>query len=466
MHNDTTTVPSLAMNEFLAAFDLDRANIKTIDIYHEDGSLIIYLELNTREHSCPVCTTPTDRIKGYQLKKIKHSVLNPVPCIIHYRARRYVCPVCGKTFYEHNPIAFNNLKISVATVYNVLQELRRPEATFTYVGKKYNMSASSVANISDNHVDIAPGKLPECISFDEVYGFKSEDSDYVLVLLDYNDKKIIDILPSRRKRCLSDYFFKIPLQERENVKYCSFDMWHTYRVISKIMFPHSVGIVDKFHVLADFTKKMNSVRIATMNKNKLIYDALHKKKSELNSQNKKLSPDEYQKYLTAYKNYYLLKKFNFLLLSSNPDINDPNKEKRYNKVLARYCNYYDLYEMILNIDPQLKKTINIKDELYIFYSDCRYENAKSELEDLIITCRTSDIQAMQNFSNTLTSWKQEIINSFIIIPSINKKMNSALIENRNKAIKLLKHSSNGYRNWPRFRNRVLYVLNDDASMRL
>lgn len=184
---------------------------------------------------------------------------------------------------------------------------------------------------------------------------------------------------------------------------------------------------------------MNSVRIAAMKKNKLIYDAFHQKKKELKKQNKKLNPDEYQKYATAYKNYYLLKKFNFLLLAGNSDLTDPNKEKRYNRVLAQYCNYYDLYEMIY---------------------------AKKELENLIITCRTSDIQAIQNFSKTLVNWKQEIINSFIIIPAINKKMNNALIENRNKTIKLLKHSSNGYRSWKRFRNRTLYVLNDDVSMRL
>lgn len=203
-----------------------------------------------------------------------------------------------------------------------------------------------------------------------------------------------------------------------------------------------------------------------MKKNKLIYDALHQKNNELKSRNKKLRPDEYNSYLTAYKNYYLLKKFNFLLLSGNSNLTDPNREKKYNKVLAQYCNFYDLYEMIVAVDPQLKKVIEIKDELYIFYSDCKYENAKKELETLIVTCRTSNIQAMQNFSKTMVNWKQEIINSFIIIPAINKKMNNGLIENRNKTIKLLKHSSNGYTNWSRFRNRVLYVLNDDVPMKL
>ena len=43
-------------------------------------------------------------------------------------------------------------------------------------------------------------------------------------------------------------------------------------------------------------------------------------------------------------------------------------------------------------------------------------------------------------------------------------MNNGLIENRNKSIKLIKHSSNGYTNWNRFRARVLYSLNDNIHM--
>ena len=39
--------------------------------------------------------------------------------------------------------------------------------------------------------------------------------------LDYYDKKIVDVLPSRRKRYLVDYFYNIPLTERKKVKYVS-----------------------------------------------------------------------------------------------------------------------------------------------------------------------------------------------------------------------------------------------------
>ena len=63
----------------------------------------------------------------------------------------------------------------------------------------------------------------------------------------YTSKKITDVLPSRRMRYLVDYFHKIPLKERKKVKYVSFDMWKTYREVSRLMFPECICIVDKFH---------------------------------------------------------------------------------------------------------------------------------------------------------------------------------------------------------------------------
>ena len=465
MADSVFSAPSLQLNDFLAAFGLDRADIKAIDISQDSGSLIIFLELNIKEHRCPICHSPTTKVKGYQLKKIIHSVLNPTPCLIHYRARRYVCPVCAKTFYENNPFISGNSKASVATVYNVLNELKRPEATFRYVAEKYHMSASSVANIFDKHICPSKRKLPECLCFDETYAFKSRDSDYVCVLLDYTDKKIVDVLPSRRIRYLMDYFYKIPLKERKNVKYVSFDMWKTYREVSSVMFPNCVCIVDKFHVLQELSRKVTRVRIDAMNRNKKVKDELTRKRKQLKQVHEILSPEDEGSLHIAELNYYLLKKFDFVLFSNDPRISDPNDKKRFNRVLNRYCNLNDIYDLVIGIDPQLKEAVEIKDIVHLFYKNTEHANAKEDLEDIIILCRTSNVKGLQDFSNTLCAWKQEIINSFLKIPSINRKMNNALIENRNKSIKLLKHSSNGYTNWNRFRARVLYTLNDDIPMR-
>lgn len=77
---------------------------------------------------------------------------------------------------------------------------------------------------------------------------------------------------------------------------------------------------------------------------------------------------------------------------------------------------------------------------------------------------------MQHFGKMMHKWRNEIVNSFIPIDRTNKvrrdgyvtsqdhRMYNGIIENRNKIIKCLKNNTNGYTNWERFRNRILYVL--------
>lgn len=457
---------STISNDTLIALDLERADIKSMNIYNDGEGLTIDVELNSKPHKCPVCSTETSRIKGYQNKIIRHSILNNTPCIIDYRARRYICPLCGKTFFENNPFTNKGSRLSVATVYNVLADLKNPALTFSYVASKYHISQSTVANIFDRGVNIPRRTLPECICFDETYAFKSDRSNYICVLVDYKDKKVIDILPTRRMQDLTDYFYNIPLEERKKVRYVSFDMWRTYRSVAKTMFPNCVTIVDKFHLLQEFTRKATRVRIRIMNKNKKIKDELENEARRLKKEKKKLPPDKQEKLIQAQRNYYILKKFEWMIFSKNKDILNPNLEKKMNHALGQYCNLYDLFNLLENTDEDMTEMINLKDELYDFYEKCTYEESKAKINELIIDFRSSSVPELVSFANTLTQWKPEIINSFIIIPGINKKMNNALIENRNKSIKLLKHSSNGYTNWKRFRNRVLYTINDDEKFKL
>ncbi len=70
-------------------------------------------------------------------------------------------------------------------------------------------------------------------------------------------------------------------------------------------------------------------------------------------------------------------------------------------------------------------------------------------------------------------WKNEIINSFIIVYTSRKdgklievKINNGITENKNRTLKRLKNNSNGYKNWDRFRNRSLYVLNENDTYHL
>ena len=413
---DTSTVPKnvISQNDFLQFFNLENKDIESFAISHQKDDLHIAVTLARKPHRCPVCLNMTDQVKDYSTKTITHSVLTSHRCVIDYRARRYRCKKCNKTFYELNPFSVAGSRISLATVYNILRDLKHPAATFKDVAQRYHISQTTAAHIFDSFVCMSRRQLPQYLCIDEVYAFKSEKNRYICVLLDFQSQNIVDVLPSRRKQVLVDYFFNIPLSERKKVKVVSFDMWESYRVVSKIMFPDASTEAEK---------------------NEL---------SEVS------------------RHYYVLKKFHWMLFSNNNKcIYDPNVEKKYNKVLQGYFNYYDIFDYMIRDDRELDLAYDLKYQLDVFYRDSSYDSAKKNIDELITLFKSSPIKEMKDFANTLTKWKREIVNSFIRADG--KRISNGIIENRNKSIKLLKHSSNGYLNWHRFKNRVMYCLNDDAT---
>ena len=265
-------------NDLLKFFNLERENVQDFSITRRKDGMYVNITLNKTWVQCPVCGHMTSRVKDYTDKKITHSVLSITNCYIIYHARRYECPHCKKTFYENNPFTFGG-RLSVATVFNVLRDLKAPNATFTDVARRYGISATSVINIFDKHVHISRRQLPECLALDEVYAFKSHDSDYVCVIMDYLDKKIVDVLPSRRKYALLNYFMLIPLEERKKVKYVSFDMWETYRIVVKHVFPDACCITDHFHVIQELTRRVDRVRIRVQNRFRKTINTLKPKKN-------------------------------------------------------------------------------------------------------------------------------------------------------------------------------------------
>ena len=158
----------LMQQDFLRFFNLEDKDIRSLAIHHENDEVHLSVELNPSTQHCPSCMTPTSRIHGYHLKKIKHSILNDIPCVIDYRARRYLCPRCRKTFYEPNPFTMPDSRISMMTVYNVLKDLKNPHETFTTAARRHFISTTTAQSIFDKYVHISRRTLPRIICIDEV----------------------------------------------------------------------------------------------------------------------------------------------------------------------------------------------------------------------------------------------------------------------------------------------------------
>lgn len=447
-------------------FLIDLFNLNTKDVqniqYERDGKgdQIFRIQLAPDPLPCPQCGCTEPHVKNYVDKHINHSVLQDRRATLIYRARRYVCPVCRKTYYEYNPFVFGSQRISTAVVKNVLEDLKDSTETMSSVARRYGISPTSVASIFDEHVKQDRTALPEILCLDENYAFRSNDSKYICVLLDFITQEPVDILPSRRYDDLASYFGKITKEERENVKLISSDMYKPYRSIARNYFPQARLATDPFHVSKEFHRDMNNVRIRIM---------------------KGFRKDQEGQD----KNYYLLKKFNWILFKDPAArdkkglLFDPAREKEYNHKFQRYLNLYEIRDMILDINTELTEVYLLKLELSKFYRESTFQTAEKNLQELIPEFLTSSIAEMNAFGRTLVNWKEEIVNSFIIVKkeykvnkadgkvmALDRRATQSIIENRNKRIKDIKYNANGYTNWPRFRNRVLYVLRKDATYHL
>lgn len=252
MHYDTIKLLSL---EHL------KHQIESIDVMTESNQLIVHRRLIKKPINCPVCKSTHSKFNCYKVKKIKHSISTQTPCYIYLKQRRYCCLTCGRTFNEFNPFVESYRNIGHLTKHSILDYLKDFNHTFTDTAKRFNVSVQSVLDIFDQSIEAKRRQLPDVICIDEVFTSKMNKYKYACVLLDFKTSKIIDVIATRHKNYLINYFSRISITEKVSVKVFIMDMWDSYRDTVKLSFPKSLIAVDSFHIIRNLNEAMKSIRI-------------------------------------------------------------------------------------------------------------------------------------------------------------------------------------------------------------
>ena len=158
---------------------------------------------------------------------------------------------------------------------------------------------------------------------------------------------------------------------------------------------------------------------------------------------------------------------------------DITRKRYYNAHFRAYLNPYDIAQKLVSIHPDINKAWELKDEVTDFYVSNTIKTAPEAIEKVIKHLRESNIEELVAFSKTLSNWKVEIINSFCTskaeynvskdtgeITVEQKRINNALMKNRNAIIKLVTKAINGYRNWKQFRNICILVLEKGIDLEI
>ena len=365
---------------------------------------MIDIEMPVTPHICPHCGTHTSYIHDYRKQLIKDIPAFGQPIILNYRRRRYRCPHCGKCFSEQHPFVPRYHRMTSRLVAHIIDQLRC-ECSFTSVAKSVNLSVSTVIRVFDMLSFPHPKKLPHVFAIDEFKG-NTGNIKYQCIITDPASKRVLDILPDRSQQQLIDYLKQWDSKSRKRVRYFVSDMWLQYTDIASAFFKNATQIIDRYHFIRQILWASDNVRKRVQ----------------------KLYGD---------RNRKLFKRSKRLLIKRSSKLKDYEAER---------------INAMMYISDELRQAYYLKEAFYTVIDAQSREEAKNLMADWILSAQNSGIPEYTSCSNTLINWQTGILNSFDVPYS------NGFTEGCNNKIKVIKRNAYGYRNFERFRKRILHAF--------
>jgi len=315
------------------------------------------------------------------------------------RKRRYKC-TCGKRFAERNEFLPRYHRMTNRLVAHVIDKLR-DERSFSSVAREVDLSISTTIRIFDL-VEYPKGDLSSVLSIDEFKGNTNAEK-YQCILTDPANRIVLDILPTRYSYYLSNYFKG---SNKQDVNFFVSDMWRPYSDIASTYFKNAVFIVDKYHWIRQVIWAFEAIR-----------------------------KQEQIKFAKSHRIYF--KRSKSLLIKRLNYLTDEQKQQ---------------VNVMLYASPTLS-TAHFLKEYFMEILDCKDgKTAKSAMADWIENAQDCGIDQFKKCAKTMTNWKSGILNSF------DHPYTNGFTEGCNNKIKVLKRNAYGYRNFNRFRNRILHMF--------
>lgn len=393
--------------------------------------------------TCPRCGSKANfERKDYYFRTIRELKIHNINVIIRYKQARLRCKECKKGINE----ILDFVKPSSRTTIKLDKEIHEQlslGSSMTQVSINTGVSITTVENKIINNVEVNRSKLTECLCFDEFSG-PAFFSKYAFIIVDPYKSEIIDIVPSNKQNYLFNYFKKIPLEERENVKYIVTDLTNNYKAAIKYFFPKAIHIADRYHWIRIVIDAVQDLRIKTMkfHLNAAYNIAKTYAKDETAIERAAKESDDY-------KIYYILKR-NYKLLSYNTFDNNyetylSNLGKMYNKKTP-YTNQ-ELLEFILNHDKDLEEAYSFLQKFYKIAYTATIEDARKKINEWINEIKKSNkyIGNLRNATLTIESWITPIVNSFRIDDKKIGLLSNGPCEAKNNCNKTIIKAGYGYK---------------------
>ena len=232
------------------------------DLYFKDDTLRIFVASQHKAGICPHCCKPSNKLIDVTPKTFRDCNFGDRLCFIEMDHRRFECRQCYKSFMEE----FSFIRPYRHYTNRFEQQVYEccKETTTSYTAKKFSLCESTVMNIYkhialDNQMKLSLENPTTIIGFDEISMHKGH-KDFVLVITDISNKRVLDILPDRKKETLRAYLSSWSEEKKKLITGVAIDLWGPYRSIAEEFFSQAVITADRFHVMQNLNRCLDTCR--------------------------------------------------------------------------------------------------------------------------------------------------------------------------------------------------------------
>ena len=254
-------------NAFLLSFGMKPEDFKRTEGPIQSDEGFVYEGWEARKSpTCPACGSASCIIHNrYEASiRLRSDILKTEVLICH--RIRYSCKDCRKTFTLPLKGAMVGRSLTHLERAAMLAELDQGD-TFERVARAHGVSKTEAVRVFDEaYPEVRRRPLPRILLIDE-FKFSTPYSKYCCHLVDFEASESVDVIRSRQKAYLDEYFGRIGESERGRVKVLVTDMYDEYAHLARIWLPDAKVVADRFHVVKQLTEAVNRLRVTAMSRN-------------------------------------------------------------------------------------------------------------------------------------------------------------------------------------------------------
>lgn len=393
-----------------------------------EGGMIYEVEQEAPSRICQFCGHGHCVKYGHYFTETNCSETENFKDVLRIKHIRLKCKNCGKTFSPEIRGIDRYATISKQVEQFIINDFTKP-LTFSQIADRYGLTKQRTIQLFDEKIKYVPRrKMPRILCVDEIHFSEDVDQHYICVLYDFERKEIVDIIKNRQMPYLREYFASIPLKERENTEVFISDMYDGYSTVCTSYFPKATHIVDRFHIVTQLTRAVNSLRVMTMNSVKFHDDD---------------AP------------FYNFMKTNWKLFLCRSEA-IPDRTYTCRKT-GEIFHFDEMVFSSIKLNDKLWAGYNALQDLLHFNLHSTFEEAVEFIEFLSAKLKNSGSDILKKAGDTFHKWRYGIANAYSNDAKRNHYSN-AIAECINNQLKTILKTAYGYRNFERFRKRAMLLI--------